>query len=199
MGYSFNDQFAADRHQTQYFEIGGNRGIYHQGWTAVTKHATPWVASGVLPAFADDVWELYGPDDWTQAHDLSAAMPERLAELQEVFLVEAQKYRVLPLDDRRVERFDAAIAGRPTLVAGTSQTLYEGMGRLTEAVVLNLKNTSHAVAAEIDVPKAGQAVSSLPRAEPSVAGACTSAMTAFPSTATTCSAFSSRRSPARPP
>jgi arylsulfatase len=155
MGYSFNDQFAADRHQTQYFEIGGNRGIYHQGWTAVTKHATPWVASGVLPAFADDGWELYGPDDWTQAHDLSTAMPERLAELQEVFLVEARKYHVLPLDDRRVERFDAAVAGRPTLVSGTSQTLYEGMGRLTEAVVLNLKNTSHAVAAEIEVLEGG--------------------------------------------
>jgi arylsulfatase len=72
-----------------------------------------------------------------------------------VFLEEARKHHVLPLDDRRVERFDAAIAGRPTLVAGTSQTLYEGMGRLTEAVVLNLKNTSHAVAAEIDVPEGG--------------------------------------------
>jgi len=155
MGYSFDDESAADRHQTQYFEIAGNRGIYHQGWTAVTKHATPWIASGELPAFADDVWELYGPDDWTQAHDLSGDMPERLAELQELFLVEARKYSVLPLDDRRVERFDAAIAGRPTLVHGTSQTLYQGMGRLTEAVVLNLKNTSHAVAAEIDVPDGG--------------------------------------------
>lgn len=155
MGYSFNDESAVDRHQTQYFEIAGNRGIYHQGWTAVTKHATPWIASGELPAFADDVWELYGPDDWTQARDLSVEMPERLAELQEVFLVEARKYNVLPLDDRRVERFDAAIAGRPTLVHGNSQTLYQGMGRLTEAVVLNLKNSSHAVAAEIEVPDDG--------------------------------------------
>jgi len=82
-------------------------------------------------------------------------MPERLAELQARFLDEARTYGVLPLDDRRVERFDAAIAGRPQLITGTSQTLYHGMGRLTEAVVLNIKNTSHAVAAEIDVPDGG--------------------------------------------
>ena len=99
---------APDRHQTQYFEIGGNRGIYHEGWTAVTKHATPWIAMAELPAFVDDVWELYGPDDWTQANDLSAQMPSKLHELQEVFLDEARKYNVLPLDDRRVERFDAS-------------------------------------------------------------------------------------------
>ena len=155
MGYTFDDASAAERHPTQYFEIAGNRGIYHEGWTAVTKHATPWIASGELPAFADDVWELYAPDDWTQAHDLAAQMPERLAELQARFLDEARTYGVLPLDDRRVERFDAAIAGRPQLITGTSQTLYHGMGRLTEAVVLNIKNTSHAVAAEIDVPDGG--------------------------------------------
>ena len=155
MGYTFDDASAAERHPTQYFEIGGNRGIYHEGWTAVTKHATPWIASGELPAFADDAWELYAPDDWTQAHDLAAQMPERLAELQARFLDEARTYGVLPLDDRRVERFDAAIAGRPQLITGTSQTLYHGMGRLTEAVVLNIKNTSHAVAAEIDVPDGG--------------------------------------------
>ena len=113
MGYSFNERSAADRHRTQYFEIGGNRGIYHEGWTAVTKHATPWIAMGELPAFADDVWELYSPDDWTQSRDLSEAMPDKLRELQELFLEEARRYSVLPLDDRRVERFNPAIAGRP--------------------------------------------------------------------------------------
>ena len=114
MRYTFDDSAAEDRHTTQYFEIVGNRGIYHEGWTACTKHATPWIAMAELPAFVDDVWELYGPDDWTQAHDLAAEMPDKLRELQELFLVEARKYNVLPLDDRRVERFDAAIAGRPT-------------------------------------------------------------------------------------
>jgi arylsulfatase len=155
MAYSFDDAAAADRHTTQYFEVGGNRGIYHEGWTAVAKHATPWVAMAELPAFADDVWELYGPDDWSQAHDLAGQLPDRLAELQQVFLEEARRYRVLPLDDRRVERFDASIAGRPELVSGTSQLLYAGTGRLTEASVLTLKNVSHAVAADLVVPAGG--------------------------------------------
>lgn len=157
MTYTFGDAAAADRHTTQYFEIGGNRGIYHEGWTACTKHATPWVAMAELPAFVDDVWELYSPDDWTQANDLSAELPDKLRELQELFLVEARKYNVLPLDDRRVERFDAAIAGRPTLIKGRTQILYGSMSRLTEATVLNVKNVSHAVAADIEVPEGGAA------------------------------------------
>ncbi len=155
MAYAFNDGAAPDRHTTQYFEIGGNRGIYHEGWTAVTKHATPWIAMAELPAFVDDVWELYAPDDWTQARDLADAMPDKLRELQELFLVEARKYNVLPLDDRRVERFNAVIAGRPQLITGRRQILYGGMSRLTEATVLNIKNVSHAVAADIDVPAGG--------------------------------------------
>jgi arylsulfatase len=155
MRYAFDDPSAPDRHTTQYFEIGGNRGIYHEGWTAVTKHATPWIAMAELPAFVDDVWELYAPDDWTQSRDLSAEMPAKLAELQALFLEEARKYNVLPLDDRRVERFDAKIAGRPELVTGRRQIFYGGMGRLTEASVLNVKNASHAVAADIDVPEGG--------------------------------------------
>ena len=155
MRYSFDEGNADDRHTTQYFEIGGNRGIYHQGWTAVTKHATPWVAMAELPAFTDDVWELYGPGDWTQATDLAAQMPDKLAELQELFLAEARRYNVLPLDDRRVERFDAKIAGRPELVSGRSQILYGGMGRLTESSVINLKNVSHAVAADVEIPDGG--------------------------------------------
>ncbi len=155
MRYSFEAGDAPDRHHTQYFEIGGNRGIYRDGWTAVTKHATPWIAMAELPDFVDDVWELYGPDDWTQANDLSSQMPEKLHELQEVFLDEARKYNVLPLDDRRVERFNAAIAGRPELVQGRSQIFYGGMGRLTESSVINTKNVSHAIAADVVVPEGG--------------------------------------------
>ena len=64
-------------HAVQYFEMFGNRGIYHKGWTAVTKHRTPWLMKG-QPALDDDVWELYGPDDWTQAHDLAAEKPDKL-------------------------------------------------------------------------------------------------------------------------
>lgn len=155
MRYAFDDPAAPDRHTTQYFEIGGNRGIYHEGWTAVTKHATPWIAMAELPAFVDDVWELYGPDDWTQSRDLAAELPDKLRELQGLFLEEARRYNVLPLDDRRVERFDAAYAGRPQLITGRRQVLYGGMSRLTEATVLNIKNTSHAVAADVVVPDGG--------------------------------------------
>ena len=102
MAYSFDDAAAAERHTTQYFEMFCNRGIYHQGWTAVTKHGIPWVlVGGQKPAFDDDVWELYDTNtDWTQAHDLAAEHPEKLAELQRLFLIEATKYNVLPLDDR---------------------------------------------------------------------------------------------------
>jgi len=154
MLYACDDGAAADRHTTQYFEMFCNRGIYHQGETAVTRHSTPWVVEP-LPAFADDVWELYAASDWSQAHNLAAARPERLAELQALWLEEARKYNVLPLDDRRIERFDPDLAGRPTLIRGSSQLLFGGMGRLTEASLLNVKNKSHAVTAEIVAPAAG--------------------------------------------
>jgi arylsulfatase len=156
MAYSFDDAAAIDRHTTQYFEMFCNRGIYHRGWTAVTRHSIPWDPSSDLPAFDDDLWELYDTTmDWTQARDLAAEQPERLRELQRSFLLEAVKYNVLPLDDRRVERFNPDIAGRPTLVKGDSQLLFSGMGRLSENSVLNLKNKSHAVTAEIMVPDGG--------------------------------------------
>jgi arylsulfatase len=130
-----------------------NRGIYHQGWTAVTRHSTPWLMTQV-PAIEDDVWELYGPDDWTQAHDLAGEQPEKLAHLQRLFLIEAAKYNVLPLDDRRIERFNADLAGRPQLVKGNTQLIFGGMGRLTENSVLVMKNKSYAVTAEVEVSNA---------------------------------------------
>ncbi|HEX7268022.1 MAG TPA: arylsulfatase [Streptosporangiaceae bacterium] len=154
MAYSFDDAAAGERRVTQYFEMFVNRGIYHQGWTAVTRHSTPW-AFGELPAFDDDVWELYGPGDWTQAHDLAAEQPGKLRELQRLFLIEAVRYNVLPLDDRRIERFNAELAGRPQLIRGKSQLLFGGMGRLTENSVVVLKNKSHAVSAQIVVPEGG--------------------------------------------
>ena len=154
MAPTFDDPAAPEHRETQYFEMFVNRGIYHKGWTAVTRHSIPWKPTE-MPAFDDDVWELYAPDDWTQAHDLSAEQPERLHELQRLFLIEAARYNVLPLDDRRFERFNADIAGRPQLVKGKSQLLYEGMGRLSENSVLVIKNKSHAVTADIVVPDGG--------------------------------------------
>ncbi len=152
---SFEDANAADVHETQYFEMFVNRGIYHKGWTAVTRHSTPWVPAAVLPAFDDDVWELYAPDDWTQAQNIAKENPQKLHELQRLFLIEATKYNVLPLDDRRTERFNSDLAGRPTLIKGTSQLLFRGMGRLGENVVLNIKNKSHSVSAQLEVPQSG--------------------------------------------
>ena len=155
MLYSFNNAKAPERHQTQYFEIFCNRGIYHNGWTAVTKHRTPWLTKAKVPAFDDDVWELYSDKDWSQAHDLSKQMPEKLLELQRQFLIEATRYKVLPLDDRLLERINPDTAGRPVLVKGKTQLLFEGMGRLLENCVLSIKNKSHSVTAEIIVPEGG--------------------------------------------
>lgn len=157
MAYSFEDREAQERHDLQYFEMFANRGIYHKGWSAVTKHRTPWVIGGAaLPAFDDDVWELYdGANDWAQARDLAAEMPEKLHELQRLWLIEATKYNVLPLDDRTAERLNADIAGRPQLIRGTSQVLFAGMGRLSEASVLSIKNKSFSVTAEVVIPAGG--------------------------------------------
>ncbi len=157
MLYAFGDAKADERHETQYFEMSGNRGIYHKGWTAVTKHRTPWLVGAVkLAAFDDDTWELYNTiTDWTQARDVSKEFPERLHELQRLWLIEAVKYNVLPLDDRLVERVDADLAGRPKLIRGDTQVLFGGMRRLGENVVLNTKNKSHSVTAEIVVPASG--------------------------------------------
>jgi arylsulfatase len=153
MSPSFADAKAPETHEVQYFEMFGNRGIYHQGWTAVTKHRTPWQADQP-PPFDTDVWELYGPDDWTQARNIAAENPLKLAELQRLWLIEAVKYNVVPLDDRGFERINPDIAGRPQLIRGNSQLLFEGM-RVSEACVLTLKNKSHSVTAQLTVPKSG--------------------------------------------
>ena len=107
------------------------------------------------PPLEEDVWELYAPDDWTQANDLAKEQPEKLQELQRLFLMEAIRYNVLPLDDRRAERFNPDLAGRPQLIRGNTQLLFGGMGRLSENSVVVLKNKSHAITADIAVPDAG--------------------------------------------
>lgn len=151
MAYTFDDAEAKDRHVTQYFEMFGNRGIYHEGWTAVTHHSTPWLTRE-WPSFDADEWELYDTTkDWSQARDLSKEIPEKLSELQDLFIIEASKYNVFPLDDRRYERFNAAIAGRPDLPAGRkTMTFYPGMTHLMENTVLNIKNRSHTITAKVE-------------------------------------------------
>ncbi|MGO9603699.1 MAG: arylsulfatase, partial [Candidatus Binataceae bacterium] len=154
MMYSFDDAKAAERRETQYFEMAGNRGIYHKGWTAVTRHRTPWILTGEMPPFDDDVWELYDTNkDWTQAHDLSKQMPEKLHELQRLWIIEATRNNVLPMDDRGAERFNSDISGRPVLVRGSSQILAKGMGGLNENGLINIKNKSHSITAQVIVPE----------------------------------------------
>jgi hypothetical protein len=161
MRYSFDDPQAAERRETQYFEMVGNRGIYHQGWTAVTRHGTPWlmVDGGDRP-FEDDVWELYDTTtDWSQAHDLASVHPERLRELQDLFIAEADRYHVFPLDDRVTERENPVVAGRLDLHHGrTSIRLGPRAGRLTEEAAPNVKNRSHTVTVRITAGDADDGV-----------------------------------------
>ena len=145
-GGAARDAVLRDVLQPRHLRQGLDRG--HAALDAVDRRR--------LPPFADDTWELYDTNtDWSQAHDLAAEMPEKLDELKALFMEEARKYNVLPLDDRRVERFNSDLAGRPTLIKGNSQLLFGGMGRLTENVVINIKNKSHSVTAELTVPDGG--------------------------------------------
>ena len=157
MLYSFKAKDASERHDLQYFEMFGNRGIYHKGWSAVTKHRTPWVmVGGKLPAFDEDVWELYdGATDYSQARNLVAERPDILAKLQRLWLIEATKYNVLPIDDRGAERIEPTMAGRPTLIRGDSQLFFPGMARLSENSVVSIKNRSFSVSAEVVIPEGG--------------------------------------------
>lgn len=155
MLYAFKDAKAAERRELQYFEIFCNRGIYHKGWTAVTRHGVPWEGS-YQRTFDEDVWELYDTNtDWTQSKDLAKEQPDKLRELQRLFLIEAAKYNVIPLDDRTFERFNSDLAGRPQLIKGNSQILFGGMARLSEGSLVVTHNKSYSLTAEIEVPEAG--------------------------------------------
>ncbi len=121
----------------------------------MTRHGVPWTGA-YKRAFDDDVWELYDTNtDWTQSKDLAKKNPQKLAELQRLFLIEAAKYSVIPLDDRSFERFNPDIAGRPQLIKGNSQILFGGMSRLSEGSTVVTKNKSYSLTAEIEVPKSG--------------------------------------------
>ncbi len=150
MMYAFDNSEAADRRNTQYFEMFGNRGVYHHGWFAGTVHQKPWATAET--GFDEDRWELYHvAEDFSMSTDLATQNPEKLKELQSVFLAEAEKYNVLPLDDRLTELFNPEVAGRPDLMFGRkSLTLYEGMGAMLENCFINVKNTSLDIVADLD-------------------------------------------------
>jgi len=159
MLYSFEDASAKDRHTTQYFEMFGNRALYHEGWLAGTIHRAPWEMTPRRP-LQDDVWELYDTrKDFSLAHDLAKEQPEKLAELQALFMQEAEKHHVLPIDDRTAERVNAETAGRPELMGKrTKITLAEGMVGFSENAFLNTKNKSVTITAKVVVPQRGHGI-----------------------------------------
>jgi arylsulfatase len=156
MVYTFDDSKAKERHTTQYFEMFGNRAIYHDGWFARTIHKAPWERKP-RRGLSEDIWELYDTrTDFSLVNDLSKKNPEKLAELQVMFMEEAARNNVLPIDDRVFLRINGALVGRPDLMEGrTSLTLAEGMTGMTENVFLNIKNRSMSITAEVEVPRDG--------------------------------------------
>jgi arylsulfatase A-like enzyme len=157
MLYSFDHEKAKSRRTVQYFEMFGNRGIYKDGWMAVTRHGRlPWETAGAATGnFDKDPWELYHIDeDFSQADDLGAKNPGKLKELQDAFLVEAKKYNVLPLDDRLSERFDTSL--RPNPLAGLKKFTYgPGVTGISEAAVLNTHGVPFSVTAEVEIGQTG--------------------------------------------
>ncbi len=156
MGYTFKDAAAPSRHTTQYFEIFGNRAIYHEGWLATTVHKAPWEPKPRRP-LAEDEWELYDTNkDFSLAHDVAKENPEKLKQLQALFMVEAEKNYALPLDDRVLERLIPKLVNRPTILGDrTALTLYSGMTGISENVFLSLKSTSFRITAQVETPKEG--------------------------------------------
>ncbi len=150
--YSFNDGDAPERHTVQYFEMFGNRAIYEDGWFARTIHRAPW-QTGKQKPLQDDVWELYYvADDFSLVNDLSSKNPEKLANMQALFMAEAEKYNVLPIDDRTIERMNPALAGRPDVLGDRkSLTMYEGMNGMMENTFINSKNRSKTITAEVEL------------------------------------------------
>jgi len=154
--YTFNDAKAKERHTTQYFEMFGNRAIYNDGWFARTIHRAPWEAVD-MPPLETDTWDLYNVhEDFSLANNLADKYPEKLVEMEALFMSEGEKYHVLPIDDRVIVRMNPAIAGRPDLLGDrTSLTLYDGMDGMLENTFMNVKNRSKTITAEVEIPKGG--------------------------------------------
>ena len=152
MLYAANDANAKDRHTTQYFEMFGNRAIYHDGWLARVVHRAPW-RDDVENSLQDDVWDLYNvAEDFSLTNNLASKNPEKLKEMQELFKQEAIANNVYPLDDRLYERFNAALAGRPDLMGDRkSLTLSDGMTGILENTFINEKNNSKTITANVQL------------------------------------------------
>jgi arylsulfatase A-like enzyme len=151
---TFADSQAPMRN-TQYFEMFGNRAIYSDGWYARVIHREPWQSVPKVK-LQDDVWELYDTrNDFSLVNNVAAQNPQKLKEMQDLFMQEASVNHVLPIDDRSLERMNAQLVGRPDLMGGrTSLTLRSGMRDIAENAFINVKNTSKTITADIVVPAA---------------------------------------------
>jgi arylsulfatase len=160
MMYTFDAKNASapSTRKTQYFEMMGDHGIYHDGWLAGTKvMRPPWVIAGGLGANPFDYpWELYNlNEDWSQTTDLAAKYPDKVKEMKALFMQEAKKYQVLPLDASVVTR---VIAARPSLTAGRSVFTWNvplvgtPMGDAPSVL-----NTSYTFTADVEIPENGAA------------------------------------------
>jgi arylsulfatase len=159
LAYTFTDAGAPERHKVQYFEMFGNRAIYKDGWFARTIHKMPWQLKPIN-TLQEDVWDLYNTkQDFSLANNLASLYPDKLKDLEDQFMKEAEKYHVLPIDDRSIERTDAKIAGRPTVMEGrTSLTLGEGMKGMGIDIFLSLRNTSYSITTDFEVESKGNGV-----------------------------------------
>ena len=149
LDYLFEAPEADGRRTTQYFEHGGNRAIYHDGWIASARHGVPWQLTGSKGNFNDDAWELYDlSTDFSQAHNLAAEHPDRVAKLTALWEKEAWANNVFPLDDRFAER--AIDPLRPSLIRGRREFRYlPGTTRIPEGVAPPTKNVSHRITARL--------------------------------------------------
>ncbi len=159
LAYTFNDPGAAEQHKVQYFEMFGNRGVYQDGWFARTIHRPAWMQKP-LNTLQEDKWELYNTaEDFSLANDLASQNPEKLKEMQALFLTEAEKFHVLPLDDRLLERTNAALMGRPTVMGERKSVTYgEGMRGMGVDVFIDLRNTAYTITADVEVKANGNGV-----------------------------------------
>jgi arylsulfatase A-like enzyme len=157
MAYTFDkaNANASTTHKTQYFELISNRGIYNDGWYAnTTPPVGPWVLNSPMPDVNAYKWELYNlKDDYSQANDLAAKMPDKLKQMQALFAQEAAKYNVLPLDN---SSFARAIAPRPSATAGQTVFTYSGeMAGIPTGNAPNILNRSFKITADVEVPESG--------------------------------------------
>jgi len=159
LAYTFNDAGASEQHKVQYFEMFGNRGIYQDGWYARTIHRAAWSMKS-YNTLQEDKWELYNTaEDFSLANDLAAQDPDKLKSMQDLFMQQAEKYHVLPIDDRLLIRTNADSVGRPTVLGKrTSLTLGEGMKGMGVDVFISLRNTSFTITADVEVNAAGNGV-----------------------------------------